>query len=135
MDVENRVRRGAKALDQRLPGWHWKINLSGLSMRSGSETIPTRRAFGCGCIGSQLDYLSRRKFGERWYTTYWIRGLNRFGITRLVTYGFLAGSREPESVYEDLDRAWTAEIRTRREADRRTLPGYRIRQLQRQPLV
>ena len=48
-DLEARVARGVALLDERIPGWRDRIDLTQLDMCEGAR-LPN----GCGCIGAQL---------------------------------------------------------------------------------
>lgn len=97
LDIEQRVDRGARLLDQHLPGWYERINVDALQMQNS-----------CRCILGQLH-------GGN-YT----RGRVELGIVagESSQYGFNAS----QMLYERLKDLWIKEIELRRLAA--TSPAY-----------
>lgn len=102
-----RASRGGRFFDRLLPGWAKRVRLTRLSMGSP-----------CGCVLGQLEgrgdlaSVAPAEGGQYPYD----RGKRRLGLSmrRVVSLGLHVGNDLSDS-YDDLDDAWRAEIRARRE--------------------
>jgi len=111
----NRARRGAEALDKRMPDWYEKINRDLLDMADGIQDTTVEQD--CGCICTQLAP-ELTPYGRKLYTT-GFRALfpeESFSGRFPTTHGFVAAESE---MYDELTQAWKREIEKRLAAVRK----------------
>lgn len=95
-EIEARVERGARLLDEKNPGWAWDINLDKLDMSSCYRCV----------LGQLYDGYSY--------------GLGQIGLLHEIDweYGFDAmtgtARRDVDEQMAEIDRLWRDEIETRR---------------------
>lgn len=118
---QERVDRGARLLDKRLPGWWRHIRLTRLNMAEG---VLDPRHDECGCVGAQVAaaYKTVRDSNEEvgFFSdtmAFLFRG-DAYGRQN-VSHGFVVGSPEcrknrGDDTYLLLDELWAKQVRARR---------------------
>lgn len=99
--LATRVRRGVALLDEKVPGWHQRIDVDRLFITSCER-----------CVLGQL-------FGL------YSRGFDSLRLTMGASLGFDLSGREPESGYATLNRLWRYVVRTRQAASRDVYYAHR----------
>lgn len=95
-DLQQRVSRGAKLLDEKMPGWFEKIDLGKLCMSDGTV-----------CVLGQLWGKGKPGMFGRAIADL---GLNRIGgVSAAERHGFCAKDED----YPQLDQLWMAEVKAR----------------------
>lgn len=116
MTTKDRVAAGAAELDIVWPGWYRIVDPSTLVLASG-----------CNCVLGQLESFEREGEAPP-NASFFTSGLRRFGNWRAAMgrravrntaerFGFVGVEFDD---YNDLDRYWTTEIRTRRRKKKAT---------------
>lgn len=97
-EIEERVRRGAELMDEKMPGWFLRVDLDSLDMASP-----------CRCVLGQLNGNFFDSAALLWNEAQGDAMTN----SRLHGFNLIAGSS-----CESLESAWKSEIRRRRREKR-----------------
>lgn len=118
-DLAERVERGAKLLDLKMPGWWRSIRTTHLDMNMGAidfdeDGRPTDPDW-CGCIGAQLALTHKRlRDHDDWAS--WTDAMDALDLHTLPeqeSHGFVEVN---EGEGGDLDALWIEQVRARRKA-------------------
>ena len=120
-DLAERVERGAKLLDLKMPGWWRSIRTTHLDMNEGGvELGPDGRPLEddwCGCIGAQIS-LTHKRLNDG-YVADWNYVMDELGLDTVDeerAHGFLLHWNSEESERRELDALWIEQVRARRKA-------------------
>lgn len=105
---EIEIANGMRLLDEHIPGWEDKINLSRLDLCEPTFTVSR-----CGCVCAQLDHATYDHGTDEGYYADMARrlGLDPWG-QEPIDYGFMG--HEDDDGFEQLTAEWKAAIEARR---------------------